>query len=211
VLKPLVQPTRAQLIMQHVFNKLRKSTLLFNSRRPAQPSLVQAVPNLNPTRAQRIIRDVCEKIRHSTFLLGSHRQPPSSLFVMVRPPNPSPPFTDTFGGAGGKSTPTPTRAQSIIRHVFQELGKQHSLVIPSVIPQRPYVASRPRSANCDSSTHTVPSLSLQPTPHLPPPCVPVPGLGIGVLARVKGWFMQARYSPNHIPDHQRRVNFLEDE
>lgn len=198
--KPLVQSTHVQLIGQRVFNKLRKSTVLFNSRRPAQSSLVEAIPNpspISPTTPQHIIRDVFEDSQKSTFPFKSHRQPPS----VVRQRNESPPITFTSGGArrDDKLIPTPRSAQSIISHVFQELGKQHSSAIS---PKRPSAVSVPRLTNHLLSPITRPTL------HTLQPCLPVPGLADGVLTRVKRWFMHACYSPNHIPDHQRRENFL---
>jgi hypothetical protein len=194
-------------------SKLQNSTLLFNSRRPAQLSLVEVVLNpspISPTNAQRLIQDVFENLRKSTYLFKSHRQSPSSLSVLGQPLNPRLPQTDISDGVGNdvKSVPTPRCPQSIIRHVFQELGKQRSFVIPSISPQRPSIASLSQPANPDPPIDSPPSSSRSP-PDLHSTSVPMPVKGI--IARVKGWFMQARYSPNHIPDHQRRVNFLEDE
>ena len=207
--KPVVRPARAQLLIKHILKKLRKPTLLFSSHRPVKPSIVEVVHDAThtcTTNAQRIIRDVFKNLRKSTFLFKSHRQSPSSLFVLVGPRNSGLPLTDIAGGVGSDAKPIPTsrRAESIIRLVFQELGKQRSVVFPSVSPQRPSESvSHPATSDLDTRS---PSSQV-----IPSSCVPTHGPGVRVLARVKGWFMQARYAPNNIPVHQRRANFLEDE
>jgi hypothetical protein len=217
--KPLVPPTRAQLIKERVLKKLQQSTMLFKSP-PAQISPVAAVQPLNsshaaPTSAQRIILHVLDKLQTSTLLFNSHHQT-SSLFVMVRPPNPSPsphstdPSTDECDGVS-----SPTRARSIIRHVLGELAKRRSITIPSLSLHRLSALSlsepvNPSSAS-GSSARTLPSPGLLPAQKLVCPSVHAPKPGVGALERVKGWFTRVRYSPNHITAGRRRGNFMEDE
>lgn len=194
-----VQPTRAQLIIQDVLNKMQHSTKLFNSRRPVQSSLAKALPMLNPTsptNAQRIIHYVFNNLQIGTHLFNSHRQSPPSL--LVRPPNLRQPSTEIFGGVG-RDGPSLTRAQSIIRHVFRELENQYSVVIASVSPQQPSVDIHPGS------------ISSSPTPHSRTILTPILGLGVDALVRAKRWVMRGRYSPHYIPNHRRLLDFLEDE